>query len=114
MVNRPPAPVPSGLKAKDLIGVPWMLAFALRDAGYYLRNDIIWHKPNPMPESVKDRFTKSHEYIFLFTKSARYYFDRIQEPAKYDGCGNTVMKGSPKYAQKGATGLGLQSLAIRE
>ena len=114
MVNRPPSPVPSGLKTKDLIGVPWMLAFALRDAGYYLRNDIIWHKPNPMPESVKDRFTKSHEYIFLFTKSARYYFDRIQEPAKYDGRGNTVRKGSPKYAQKGATGFGEQSLATQE
>ena len=91
-----------------------MLAFALRDAGFYLRNDIIWHKPNPMPESVKDRFTKSHEYIFLFTKSARYYFNRIQEPAKYDGRGDTVRKGSPKYARKGATGLAVRSLAVCE
>lgn len=63
------------LKNKDLIGIPWMLAFALRKDGWYLRQDIIWHKPNPMPESVKDRFTKSHEYVFMLTKSARYYFD---------------------------------------
>ena len=64
-----------GLKPKDLIGIPWMLAFALRDDGWYLRQDIIWSKPNPMPESVKDRCTKSHEYFFLLTKSKRYYFD---------------------------------------
>lgn len=63
------------LKNKDLIGIPWMLAFALRDAGWYLRQDIIWAKPNPMPESVTDRCTKAHEYVFLLTKSARYYFD---------------------------------------
>lgn len=72
-----------GLKHKDLIGIPWMLAFALRDDGWYLRQDIIWHKPNPMPESVKDRCTKSHEYIFLLSKSQKYYFDyeAIQEDA---------------------------------
>ena len=64
-----------GLKEKDLIGIPWMLAFALRADGWYLRQDIIWHKPNPMPESVRDRCTKSHEYIFLFSKSKNYYFD---------------------------------------
>lgn len=71
------------LKPKDLIGIPWMLAFSLRNAGWYLRQDIIWHKPNPMPESVTDRCTKSHEYIFLFSKSQKYYFDHeaIQEPA---------------------------------
>ena len=63
------------LKPKDLIGIPWMLAFALRKDGWYLRQDIIWHKPNPMPESVKDRCTKSHEYIFLLSKSSKYYFD---------------------------------------
>ena len=57
---------------KDLIGVPWMLAFTLRNAGWYLRQDIIWHKPNPMPESVRDRCTKAHEYLFLLTKSAKY------------------------------------------
>jgi DNA modification methylase len=64
-----------GLKPKDLVGVPWMLAFALRAAGWWLRSDIIWHKPNPMPESTKDRPTKAHEYIFLLTKSQRYYYD---------------------------------------
>ena len=65
----------NGLKPKDLIGIPWMLAFALRADGWYLRQDIIWAKPNPMPESVKDRCTKSHEYIFLLSKSAKYYYD---------------------------------------
>ena len=64
-----------GLKSKDLIGIPWRVAFALQEDGWYLRQDIIWHKPNPMPESVKDRCTKSHEYIFLFSKSKNYYFD---------------------------------------
>jgi len=65
----------NGLKPKDLIGIPWRVAFALQADGWYLRQDIIWAKPNPMPESVKDRCTKSHEYIFLLTKSARYYYD---------------------------------------
>ena len=64
-----------GLKEKDLIGIPWMLAFALREDGWYLRQDIIWNKPNPMPESVKDRCSRSHEYIFLFSKKQNYYFD---------------------------------------
>jgi DNA modification methylase len=64
-----------GLKNKDLIGIPWMVAFALRADGWYLRQDIIWHKPNPMPESVTDRCTKAHEYIFLLAKSQRYYYD---------------------------------------
>jgi len=68
-------PPPPGLKPKDLIGIPWMVAFALRADGWYLRQDIIWHKPNPMPESVTDRCTKAHEYIFLLSKAARYYFD---------------------------------------
>ena len=70
-------------KPKDLIGVPWMLAFALRADGWYLRQDIIWHKPNPMPESVRDRCTKAHEYIFLLSKSERYYYDAeaMNEPA---------------------------------
>jgi len=73
-----------GLKEKDLIGIPWMLAFALRADGWYLRQDIIWHKPNPMPESVKDRCTKSHEYIFLLSKNQNYYFDvdAIKEPTR--------------------------------
>ena len=75
--------VPLGLKPKDLIGIPWMLAFALRADGWYLRQDIIWHKPNPMPESVQDRCTKAHEYIFLLAKSEKYYFDSVanQVPA---------------------------------
>tara|TARA_R110000868_G_scaffold8566_2_gene44206 strand:- start:243 stop:1250 length:1008 start_codon:yes stop_codon:yes gene_type:complete len=75
-----------GLKEKDLIGIPWMLAFALRADGWYLRQDIIWHKPNPMPESVGDRCTKSHEYIFLLSKSRKYHFDHIaiKEPIKGD------------------------------
>ena len=73
---------PHGMKPKDLMGIPWMVAFALRADGWYLRQDIIWSKPNAMPESVRDRCTKSHEYIFLLTKSARYYFDAdaIREP----------------------------------
>lgn len=81
--TRAPRTAPcSGLKAKDLIGIPWMLAFALRQDGWYLRQDIIWYKPNAMPESVKDRCTKSHEYIFLMSKSERYHYDyeAIKEP----------------------------------
>jgi len=73
-----------GMKSKDLIGIPWRVAFALQADGWYLRQDIIWHKPNPMPESVRDRCTKAHEYIFLLSKSERYYFDAeaIAEPAQ--------------------------------
>ena len=71
VVNR----IGNGYKQKDLMGMPWRLAFALQDFGWYLRQDIIWHKPNPMPESVTDRCTKSHEYIFLLTKNQKYYFD---------------------------------------
>lgn len=67
--------ITNGIKQKDLVGIPWMVAFALRRAGWYLRQDIIWSKPNPMPESVTDRCTKSHEYIFLLSKSKKYYFD---------------------------------------
>jgi DNA modification methylase len=75
--------VPQGLKPKDLVGIPWRVAFALQADGWYLRQDIIWHKPNPMPESVTDRCTKAHEYIFLLSKSDRYYYDNeaIKEPA---------------------------------
>jgi site-specific DNA-methyltransferase (adenine-specific) len=74
----------TSIKHKDLIGIPWRVAFALQQDGWYLRQDIIWHKPNPMPESVRDRCTKSHEYIFLLSKSPKYYFDAeaIKEPAK--------------------------------
>jgi len=76
--------VPDGLKPKDLVGIPWRVAFALQADGWWLRQDIIWHKPNPMPESVTDRCTKAHEYLFLLTKSAKYYFDNeaIKEPAQ--------------------------------
>jgi DNA modification methylase len=86
-----------GLKPKDLIGIPWMLAFALRADGWYLRQDIIWHKPNPMPESVRDRCTKAHEYIFLLSKSDRYYFDHesIKEQAKVSSEG--IRFGGSKY-----------------
>jgi site-specific DNA-methyltransferase (adenine-specific)/site-specific DNA-methyltransferase (cytosine-N4-specific) len=69
------APTPEGLKPKDLIGVPWKLAFALQEDGWYLRSDIVWNKPNAQPESVKDRPTRSHEYVFLMTKSEKYYYD---------------------------------------
>lgn len=80
------APTPEGLKPKDLIGIPWRVALALQQDGWYLRSDIIWHKPNPMPESVTDRPTKAHEYVFLLTKSARYWYDAeaIAEPLKVE------------------------------
>jgi DNA modification methylase len=86
----------TGLKTKDLIGIPWMLAFALRADGWYLRQDIIWHKPNPMPESVQDRCTKAHEYIFLLSKSQKYYYDHeaIKEP----------LKGEPEVRDKNGEG----------
>lgn len=85
-----------GYKEKDLMGMPWRLAFALQDFGWTLRQDIIWHKPNPMPESVKDRCTKSHEYIFLLSKNTHYYFDNasIKEP----------LKGEPETRNKKAEG----------
>jgi DNA modification methylase len=96
-----------GVKPKDLIGIPWMLAFALRADGWYLRQDIIWHKPNPMPESVRDRCTKAHEYIFLLSKSERYFFDSeaMKEPAVSEKpAGNKTHKyvgtGDPKNATK--------------
>jgi len=75
---------PAGLKHKDLIGIPWRVALALQADGWYLRQDIIWHKPNPMPESVRDRCTKAHEYVFLLSKSERYFWDRdaMQEEAE--------------------------------
>lgn len=78
-----PRQVNHGVKAKDLIGIPWKVAFALQADGWWLRQDIIWSKPNPMPESVTDRCTKAHEYIFLLSKSAQYYFDAaaIAEPS---------------------------------
>lgn len=95
--------VPDGLKPKDLIGIPWRVAFALQADGWYLRQDIIWHKPNAMPESVRDRCTKAHEYVFLLSKSERYYFDRnaMQEPASVpEGPGNAS---SNRYAKRAET-----------
>jgi len=86
-----------GLKHKDLIGIPWRVAFALQADGWWLRQDIIWHKPNPMPESVEDRCTKAHEYIFLLSKKSHYYYDHeaIKEDAKYADCGRpSAKKGS--------------------
>ena len=90
-----------GLKSKDLIGIPWMLAFALRADGWYLRQDIIWHKPNPMPESVKDRCTKAHEYIFLLSKNKNYDYNNeaIKEPAKDWG---TRDRSNGKYHNPGS------------
>lgn len=81
--DSPRVVIPAGLKAKDLVGIPWRVAFALQADGWFLRCDIIWAKPNPIPESVKDRPTRSHEYIFLLSKSAQYFYnsDAIKEPA---------------------------------
>lgn len=92
-----------GLKSKDLIGIPWMLAFALRADGWYLRQDIIWHKPNPMPESVRDRCTKAHEYVFLLSKSERYYFDSeaMREDAVKGAAGSSFNTGKTATHQMG-------------
>jgi len=86
-----------GLKEKDLIGIPWMLAFALRADGWYLRQDIIWHKPNPMPESVQDRCTKAHEYIFLMSKSQKYYYDNEVIKEKSNSKSEGIRFGGNKY-----------------
>jgi len=109
-----------GLKPKDLVGIPWMVAFALRADGWYLRQDIIWSKPNPMPESVTDRCTKAHEYLFLLSKSARYYYDAdaITEAAsRPEGAGNITHKGATAYAagdEKMRTKLGLTEIGARD
>jgi DNA modification methylase len=88
-------PTPTGLKPKDLVGIPWMLAFALRADGWLLRSDIIWSKPNPMPESVTDRPTKSHEYVFLLTKAATYYWDAeaVKEEATGESRNRATFRG---------------------
>lgn len=107
----------NGIKPKDLIGIPWMLAFALRADGWYLRQEIIWHKPNPMPESVTDRCTKAHEQIFLLSKSSRYFFnsEAMKEPAVSEKpAGNKKHKGATAYAggdEKHRTKAGLMALA---
>jgi len=90
------------VKPKDLVGIPWRVAFSLQADGWYLRQDIIWHKPNPMPESVTDRCTKAHEYLFLLSKSQKYHYDNeaIQEPAERAGC----TPGGTKYSKPDASG----------
>lgn len=95
---------PIGVKEKDLLGIPWMVAFALRADGWYLRQDIIWHKPNPMPESVTDRCTKAHEYVFLLTKSARYFYDAaaISEEAERGDAGSRFDQGKTAQHQRSA------------
>ncbi|MDP3909708.1 MAG: site-specific DNA-methyltransferase, partial [Gemmatimonadales bacterium] len=114
-----PSPVPVGLKPKDLVGMPWRLAFALQADGWWLRSEIIWAKPNPMPESVRDRPTKAHEQIFLLTKAARYYYDAdaIREPhqdnAPFSRFGNTGAQGGYSgESLKGTDGLARESFAI--
>ena len=93
-----------GLKSKDLVGIPWMVAFALRADGWYLRSDIVWAKPNPMPESVTDRPTRSHEYIFLLSKSQRYYYDAVAVREKSVYCdmktSGAVYKDAHSYDRK--------------
>lgn len=93
-------PAPDGLKQKDLVGIPWRVAFALQADGWWLRSDIIWHKPNPMPESVTDRPTKAHEYLFLMAKSERYYYDgpAIAEPSVYAGEQLGIVRGTKRRA----------------
>lgn len=112
-----PSTVGSGLKPKDLVGIPWRVAFALQADGWYLRQDIIWHKPNPMPESVRDRCTKAHEYIFLLSKSDRYYFDSdaIKEPTvDKKGCGNTRQPRQVPGHAEGTLRHNLHKIPVRE
>jgi len=93
---------PVGLKPKDLCGIPWRVAFALQADGWYMRNDIIWHKPNPMPESVTDRCTKSHEYLFLLSKSQRYFYDNeaVKETSVYPGDTRHLRKDTRKQIDR--------------
>ena len=102
------------LKPKDLCGIPWRVALALQADGWWLRQDIIWAKPNPMPESVTDRCTKAHEYVFLMTKNQHYYFDAeaIKEKADYDGRKDTVMKGGGKYAESDFSPMNVQGVWV--
>jgi DNA modification methylase len=107
--------IPDGLKPKDLIGIPWRVAFALQADGWYLRQDIIWHKPNPMPESVTDRCTKAHEYIFLLSKGPRYYFDSeaMQEDAIYGARGSEFHTGKTGAHQIGRASSGPRQSKVR-
>jgi DNA modification methylase len=97
------APTPDGLASKQLLGIPWRVAFALQADGWFLRSDIIWHKPNPMPESVRDRPTKAHEYVFLLSKQPRYYYDA---EAVREACISTHPAGNRVTATKGRIGSG--------
>ncbi len=106
---------PPGLKPKDLIGIPWRVAFALQQDGWYLRQDIIWHKPNPMPESVRDRCTKAHEYLFLLSKSERYYWDAeamkeeaVKGPQRMQADPETVLRKAVGPHARGEDGLNHQ------
>lgn len=115
--EKKPIPVP-GTKPKDLLGIPWMVAFALRADGWYLRSDIIWSKPNPMPESVTDRPTKAHEYLFLLSKSPRYFYDApaIAEDAKdwsRGGPGSGIENTAERYGAGNGGNGGLSKLAER-
>jgi len=106
---RPPTSMKQeGIKPKDLVGIPWMVAFALRADGWYLRQDIIWHKVNAMPESVTDRCTKAHEYIFLLSKSRKYYYDNeaIKETAK--NANKTISLGEKSFSKRQANGVGVE------
>lgn len=100
------------LKPKDLCGIPWRVAFALQADGWYLRQDIIWHKPNPMPESVTDRCTKAHEYIFLLSKSPKYYYNHeaIKEPAT---CAGQMRGGSTQRYEQNKAGMDCKKYATR-
>ena len=104
--NKQPKPSDIGLKHKDLVGIPWRVAFALQRDGWYLRQDIIWHKPNPMPESVKDRCTKAHEYIFLLTKSPNYYYDSDAIKTEY---AKGTQSGSQFGGKKGNSPEGMKT-----
>jgi DNA modification methylase len=101
-----PNSVGDGIKAKDLIGIPWRVAFALQADGWYLRQDIIWHKPNPMPESVRDRCTKAHEYIFMLSKSPKYYYDHeaVKEPSVSTHASGNGFKRDARESYKNADG----------
>jgi site-specific DNA-methyltransferase (adenine-specific) len=101
MSEKPLSGISSGLSAKQLVGIPWRVAFALQADGWYLRQDIIWHKPNPMPESVTDRCTKAHEYVFLMAKSQRYYYDAeaISEAGAWCGKQLGIVRGKKVRAE---------------
>ena len=114
-MHRKAPPKHHRLKTKDLTGVPWMLAFSLQKDGWYLRQDIIWHKPNPMPEAVKDRCVKSHEYIFLLSLKPKYYFDyeAIQEKAMYVG-DNRASRGDSRRNEPLAASMAANSQPTKE